>query len=89
MIFSTDSLLFTCGETETIQFAGVANDWLSGACVSMAILLLNDIQTMCGIISPHFFIDGENRLKARTFSFLERILLLVYRLAFILAKRIN
>lgn len=55
----------------------------------MAILLLNDIQTMCGIISPHFLIDGENRLKARTFSFLERILLLVYRLAFILAKRIN
>ncbi len=55
----------------------------------MAILLLNDIQTMCGIISPHFLIDGENRLKARTFSFLERILRLVYRLAFILAKRIN
>jgi hypothetical protein len=89
MIFSTDSLLFTCGETETIQFAGVANDWLSGACVSMAILLLNDVQTLCGTGLSYASIDGENRLKARTFSFLERILLLVYRLAFILAKRIN
>ena len=88
MIFSTDSLLFTCGETETIQFAGVANDWLSGACVSMAILLLNDVQTMCGTGLPYASIDGESGLRPH-FLLQGKNLPLAYRLAFIFAKRIN
>ena len=38
MILATVSLLFTWGDTETIQ-SRCGNDWLSGACMSLTILL--------------------------------------------------
>jgi hypothetical protein len=39
MIFSTDSPLFTWGETETFHRCEVTGDWFSEACSLMTLLL--------------------------------------------------